>query len=446
MNESTVIRFERRQSEKDEFQCKLVSPPRPKTRSVPSVFDVAALNGPFNGDPVKDLGSRIFAELCKNPAIKEAMGDALNAKANSVRPIYIDTETVRAESICWEALWEQTSRFLALDQRWPIARRAQSDAPSRVKVDWFAPPLKILAVISAENYPGGPEWDCIHQAAECAIGLGLPVEIQVITGEEALKDKIEANMKPGGAVLQPKPVPADPNALDLLIAAFKPHIVHFFCHGVIEQDPWLVIRTGMKDAPLEASIVNLPSLQKVWLVVLNSCDSSVPIGDVPSMAYQLVATMGVPFVVGTLAPVDVLDAYKFSEAFYGRLLFKFSEVFKAARPKEVITIGWAEALYAARDAIDRQNKKMSTQNNRWTLPVLYARTEELAIITKDTAPAPTQPPAPIPVAEGPTTDPMVIRAAMVADLLRGLPPNTPDAYKLALVTTILNPKKEGAGA
>src|SRR3954447_1702009 len=118
MNKPTVIRFERRQLEEELFQCKLVSPPRPRTPSIPSAFDVGILDGPFAADPVREIGSRIFQELCKNAAIKEAIGDALNAKFNSVQPIYIDTESVRAETICWEALWESTTRFLALDQRW----------------------------------------------------------------------------------------------------------------------------------------------------------------------------------------------------------------------------------------------------------------------------------------------------------------------------------------
>jgi hypothetical protein len=448
MNEPTVIRFERRQAQEDEFQCKLVSPPIPKTPSVPSRFDVAVLTGPFTANSVQDVGSRIFEELCKNAAIKAAIGDALNAKINSVRPIYIDTETVRAESICWEALWDTTKSFLALDRRWPIARRAQPDAPPKLSMAFFAPPLRILAIISAENYPGVPEWEGIQKAAQSAIGL--PVQIQVVTGDDALFGAVKNNVQLDSEALQPQPVPEYPDALDLIIDNFKPHIVHFFCHGVIAQSPWLAIRTGRKDKPLKVGIESLPSLQKVWLVVLNSCDGSVPIGDVPSMAYQIVAKMGVPFVLGTLAPIDLLDAYKFSEAFYGRLLFKFAETFAAARPEDLITIGWTDALHAARDAIDRKYEQNAATNNQWTLPVLYERTEKFYITKKaEPAPAPiakeASPAAP-PVAEQPKTDPVIIRATMVADLLRSLPPDMPDAIKQALVASILNPKKEEAAA
>jgi hypothetical protein len=452
MNEPTVIRFERKQAEADVFQCKLVSPSLPKTRSVPSLFDVAAFGGRFPEPPVQNLGNRIYQELCKNAAIKEALGDVLNARLNTIRPIYIDTETVRAESICWEALWEDTKRFLALDQRWPIARRAKADAYIQ-DADWFAPPLRILAVVSAENYPGKPEWGWIYEAARLAIKNGLTVELQVVTGDANLFGEIErSRAEAAAAIREPRAVPEDPGALDLIIADFKPHIVHFFCHGVVEQNSgWLVIRTGNKNRPLKAAIDKLPSLQKAWLVVLNACDSSVPIGDdAPSMAYLLVTKMGVPFVIGTLAPIDVLDAHKFSEAFYGRLLFKFSEAFNAARPKESITIGWTEALYAARDAIDRKNMQAPERNNQWTLPVLYERGDKFVIwrdpLWTPAPPAGKEPPILAPVPERRKTDPMVIRANMAADLLRSLPPDMPEAIKLALVESILNPKTEQAAA
>ena len=450
MNDTTVIRFERRQIEAEVFQCKLVSPTLPKTPSVPSVFDVTALAPPPAADPVQDIGSRIFKELAKNAAIKEAIGNALNAQINSVRPIYIDTESVRAESICWEALWETTTkRFLALDARWPIARRARPEAPPKLPMAFFAPPLKILAVISAENYPGLAEWDGIYKAAQRSIQLGRPVEIQVVTGDADLFKAVKAIAQADPAIRTPLAVPEDPGALDLIIGTFQPHIVHFFCHGLIEQSPWLLIRTGAKDEELKVAVDSLASLQTVWLVVLNSCDSSVSTGEVPSMAYQIVAKMGVPFVLGTLAPIDVLDAYKFSEAFYERLLFKFAGTFTTARSQDVMTIGWTEALHAARDAIDRKYDQTSTKNNQWTLPVLYERTETFYIIKSAE-----QPPAavvrevrpvPAPVTE-PKIDPLVIRATMVADLLRSLPPDTPDAIKQALVASILKPNNQEAAA
>jgi hypothetical protein len=227
--------------------------------------------------------------------------------------------------------------------------------------------------------------------------------------------------------------------------------VHFFCHGVIAQSPFLYIRTGRKDKPLnKVGIESLPSLQQVWLVVLNSCDSSVSTGDAPSMAYQIIAKMGVPFVLGTMAPIELFDAYQFSEAFYGQLLFRFAKTFSDARPEQPITIGWTEALHAARDAIDRKYDQKSATNNQWTLPVLYERTEKF-FITKKAEPVPAPiakeaPPAPAPVAERPKTDLLVVRAAMVANLLRSLPPDTPEAFKKALVASILNPKKEEATA
>ena len=434
-----VIRIERKpvekgQKEQEKFQCKLVSPPRPKTLSLPSDFDFNGLSGPFATDPVKSIGSLIFKELCKNEAIEEAI-----AESNKARPIYIDTETVKAETISWETLWDKD--FLALQRGWPIVRRAESDVPPQFTMDLFAPPLRILAVISAEDYPGEPEWDALYKAAQGATALGLPVEIRVVTGDKDLFKKIDDGVKSGAVKsTSVKAVPNSETSLDTLIGTFKPHVLHFFCHGEIDQGAWLIVRTGLKDQPFSIAIdklVKLPSLRKVWLVVLNSCDSSVPIGDAPSMAYQLVARVGVPFAIGTMDPVDVHDAYEFSAAFYERLLYTLSQVFKAARPKEPITIGWADALHAAREALDHKYGQASAQCNQWTLPVLYMRARNDLVIAKDPTLA-KEADAPAPPVGSTTPDLVAIRANMAAALLRNLSPDTSEAIKQALVAAILN--------
>jgi hypothetical protein len=441
LDDPTVIRIERRGAEK--FECTLFSRLCGENPKLPSELDLEDLSKVDDtaADVVQTSGDRIFQALCHNLAINDSLKDALKAQSDALRAIYIDADTVIAEKVRWETLWERNNSFLALDARWPVARRAGADRPPWFVTAQFSPPLRILAVISAENYPGEPEWKALCDAARVAWRVGLAVEICVVTGEAELARKIEDGVRSGNLTsMSVHHVPETKTCLDTLVGAFKPHLLHFFCHGGVDQGGWLQIRTGLKNKPFQISIaelIKLSSLKKVWLVVLNSCDSSVPIGEAPSMAYQLVTKVGVPVAIGTMEPVDVQDAYDFSAAFYQRLLYKFAENFVAAPVGERVMVYWTQALHAAREALDARYEKKSTKCRQWALPVLYERREQLAVAKAAGAVVAEAPPPAAPVRATEEIERRAIRADVALELLRALSPEESKAIKERLVQAVL---------
>ncbi len=87
----------------------------------------------------------------------------LGADAKASQPIYINATTNRAEAVPWEALYSDPPGFLTLDRRWPIARLSGSDTVRPPKV--FAPPIRIMAIISAKIRPNATERDALRCAA-----------------------------------------------------------------------------------------------------------------------------------------------------------------------------------------------------------------------------------------------------------------------------------------
>src|SRR4051812_6526977 len=67
-------------------------------------FDINVAS-PQNGDDVKATGARIFAELRKNSEVDKAISRLLDPRAKAPQPIYINTMTVPAQSVWWEAVW-----------------------------------------------------------------------------------------------------------------------------------------------------------------------------------------------------------------------------------------------------------------------------------------------------------------------------------------------------
>jgi hypothetical protein len=459
MHETTVIRIEREGSETKKVKCKLQSWPRdwsPTDKSkkeseteqskgvaTPPLFDLDSISDvPTAANVVQRLGETIYSELCKDESIKSIIEHLLLANAQTTRPIYIDTGTVLAETVSWEALYNIDHGFLALDRRWPIARLADSDRyPTPFRHFVFKPPLRILAIISAAGYPGEREWQALCDAAKIAEENDLPVEIRVLTGEVELYNSITSAPPKGVSV---EKIPRTDAALDTLIGTFKPHLLHFFCHGIIDAGgAWLQIRTAYTDRPLEIHIGdlgNLPSLQKVWLIVLNCCVSGAPAGDAPSMAYQLVTKVGVPVVVGTIERVELTDAVEFTDAFYQRILYAIATAYNAALPQQQIEFLWTDALFAARKALEQKYQKKPAESKQWLLPVMYERRDSLTVI-KDWSEEPVSRAQPEKRIDETTAadqaEKKAFRANMAVDLLRNLPPGTPDGIKKALLDAIL---------
>ncbi|WP_298241138.1 CHAT domain-containing protein [uncultured Bradyrhizobium sp.] len=371
---------------------------------------------------VRAGGTKIYEELCKNREVKKAIDRALDGEA---QPIYINAWSIPAQGIRWESLWAgDPARFVSLSQTSSVARIAGTDTarnPAR-----FKPPLRILAVISAEGRPAGPEWDELRQAIEFAQPTGLPIQVHVVTGDAALYAALQA--APAVNWLTYAAVPDTVDALSLEIEKFKPHVLHFFCHGQVDAgNAYLEIQGNVEELQLSIrELTQVTGLEDVWLVVLNSCLGGASLEGSPSMAYRIVSDGKVPFAIGATENVDVRDANRFTRAFYKRLLFSFGESIKAAGANDVLTLEWRQALYAAREAINKANQDTPETCTEWILPVLFEHRTRLQLIM------------PQPQAAGAISPELAaLRLKMAKELLAALPPDTSEATKNQLIAAIL---------
>lgn len=368
---------------------------------------------------VQEHGQTILHALRQHPAVAEALALALRPGQQESTPLYFHLKVEEAERLSWETLCDDQGRFLALNVRWPIARIAQSDLPSAVHS--FATPLRVMALLSALGVQAAREWRALRDACEQARAAGLESNLRVYVGEEALLKTITREIQNGLTGVEVFGMVEDAARLKDELAAYQPHLLHFFCHGVadfglaqLELATTLDWARGAARGSLQLDLAEMAAWQqvsRVWLVTLNCCKSGHSSGGQQSMAYKLVSN-GVPAAVGMLEPVDALDAHTFCARFYRAALTKLAEVKAslAALPAEqMIGVEWAEALWAARVALAKRANRSRSQDREWALPVLYVQREPFLVRQPLVALDATQ----------------LTRLVEVSRILRSLPEDTP---------------------
>ena len=189
-----------------------------------------------NGVALK-YGTALYRALTDHPGVKEAITLALNPPAGEVRPIYFYLDTADSELFCWETLCDDKGKFLALNSpQWPIGRIANSPvSPASLPHD-FAPPLKLMAVISAlgptdlEQSWDQQEWQRLYQTIKARHGADFPIKLRVIVGQEPLLEIVRM-AQASDPDLEVLTVPESAFKLRKQIETFAPHFLHFFCHG-----------------------------------------------------------------------------------------------------------------------------------------------------------------------------------------------------------------------
>jgi hypothetical protein len=391
--------------------------------------ELPPLNQPGD-NAVRNYGQMMLSRLFEaNPGVKEALESALKQPAGNNCSIYFRLVNL-VEMVHWETLCDTQGRFLALDRRWPVGRIAQPDTHQQTRWHTYSAPLRILALISAAGADATPEWDALYQAVSHARNQGLQVEIAVFVGQEALQDKINANIKAGkvsGTVVRPMP---DRHAgIEDAIEEFKPQILHFFCHGYAGHgvaqlelatlvDEGLGKQSGSTVLHIDElrDIAALPNVD-LWLVTLNCCKGAKAAAGLPSISRSLVMA-GIPAVVGMAEPVGVDDAHEFARNFYSALLAALAGKIRGAQAGVPVDLEWAELLYGARVALrDLHGGDPATHAN-WAIPVLYVRPEAFGIYIMDKE--------------------MGDRIALVAGYLRNLPADTPDLARNQAIAVMLH--------
>lgn len=387
---------------------------------------------------VKAHGATIWSKLAAHPPVRKALEYAL-ASPQEVRPIYFLVNAAGAERLSWESLCDGQGNFLALDPRWPIGRIAESTVDQTAPPPDFAPPLRLMAVLSALKVDAAEQWQKLRGAVLKARANALDIEVKVVVGQEELQDDIQADIAAGtlaGASVHPMPL--DLVGFDDLLSGFAPHILHFFCHGVV----------GFGSAELQLGTVNdwaqgtavaslklpvsqlrlLPALQRVWLVVLNCCSSGQPAGELHSMAHDLVAS-GVPAAVGMIEPVGAADADTFTESFYDALFARLREALGPQNPDPFVEIDWSVTLHRPRLRLVAGHDGNPENARQWLVPALYTQLEPFRVRRSAPAvPVYGGPPPTAPLPQPADLDAVAqrrARAETVAGMLRILGPDTP---------------------
>jgi hypothetical protein len=386
-------------------------------------------------DAVKAHGQMIFSKLNDHQAIKSALEFALHAPPGQVHSIYFKVDVNDAERLCWETLCNDQGKFLALDRRWPIARMADSvvDRPIPAVHD-FVPPLKIMAFFAAMGIDGQPEWESLKRAVKNGRRADFPIEVMVYVGQQSLINAIEDEILNEGLTgVRVQPLPELTGDIETAVEDFAPHLVHFFCHGSTAHGvAELELATLLDELQQKQSgsvrlqvnqLVNIPAMERAWLVTLNCCEGGRATGDLHSMAHSLVAS-GIPAAVGSLEPIDAADAHDFSTYFYPTIFSNLRKILADNPDGKSSELEWAEALRSPRTGLCERHNNDPGNYRQWTLPVLYVRPEPFYVKR---------------AAVGIDSEDlrlMKIRAETVAGALRALPPDTPEEVRTQLLALL----------
>jgi hypothetical protein len=335
-------------------------------------------------------GKSLLALLQGDVGVKEGLAALLaNAEGSDPAPLYFRVRATSADAVAWEQLYADQQGFVALDRRWPIGRIAKN--LRRLESRTFAPPLRVLAILSAAGRDGASQLQALAAARDAT---ELPVSLSVVSGDEELAS--EANAL--GIAFQQ--IASSGPGLMRQITAANPQVLHVLCHGGgFAAGLWRLAFANATDfdaAQLDPRVVGsmlVPVRDLVealrpcnpWLVVLAACETASPDGtagdgttnDGLALAHDL-ASNGIPAVIGMRRLVDIAATDAFCRELYPEAFEVVRQSLTPSRPgaSPIRTIDWAEALTAPRRAMSNPDPETV---DSWTDPVLYAQYEPLEI-------------------------------------------------------------------
>jgi hypothetical protein len=323
---------------------------------------------PPQSDVVLTVGTKLFESLERHPTVRKAVETALAQPQGY--PIYLRMDSVEAAEYPWESLFDTgRQRFLALYPETPIGRIV----PAGYQVDrqYVAPPLRLVAILSAAGVDAAGEWRSLQRAVD---GTSLDVEVRVVVGQQSLHREIEAK-PPAWA----RSVLLSRNTvISRVLQEFNPHFVHFFCHGTARPNPMLELATprahAAKNSDLQVAPAWLKGLAPMpLLVTLNCCSGASDAEGVRGLASELVVNADYPAAIGMREPIEATDAHVFAESFYGEVFSQLEQVFTNGQPVE---LEWAGALCSARQALRNAHAAelppdpAAARHRKWTVPIL----------------------------------------------------------------------------
>jgi hypothetical protein len=376
-----------------------------KAVPMPSVIDKLSSWPPPN--PVQSYGEALLK--CLNDIAEQSIKDAIKHVVDGNGTIYFKLKSADWESHAWEALWDDTDFFLLKPQR-GMARVVDPRDRSSLAFA-LEPPLRVMAVLSAAGLRNGPQWEALYRAAidNARSDYGLPLQLHLLTGEEGLADAIRGSpdSNPRLRVTVANIDGARSLKVSNEIKRFRPHILHFFCHGQVVQGAGVLrisdidqhresISSRRPDgAPLSFAMDNrafreifeLARAQRwLWLVVLNACKLGAQAPNVFALA-QKFAIAGVPAAIGMAEVIDENDAIQFCKAFYSSLFLELANVDSVLATADECALDWAKLLHEARKSI-RDGRGSASSKPQWTLPIVFVGGHDFRLKKPSTPRAP----------------------------------------------------------
>jgi hypothetical protein len=366
-------------------------------------------------DSIKLAGGTLFTAVSAHPDVQQYLQTALQTAVGGRYPVYVEIATpAGAEALPWEALCTPNDDYLALDERWALARIVEPAAEPPAFYT-LVPPLRIAAVLSCLGISAAGELAALRQAVREA-GTDS-ARLLVITSEEQLlsdlQDEITAGTAPEVAAV--KLIPAELSTLQAMVSDFRPQALHLFCHGSIEGSPHvsLALKSDWEMAEPTSGLLaeardfhgftgktdDLP-----WLVVLNCCEGAAPSATADSQSLTLgIAREGIaPAVVGMREPVTSDTANLLTQTLYAKLLADIAT--RSDDTSQQQPLDWAHLVVAVRDRLARIHHGIvpslaAASTKEWTMPVVYVRPDAFKLRVKQ-APKPFEDEAPPPPPAG----------------------------------------------
>ncbi len=412
----TIVRFQQNKAGEPLFQ--LDSAPRTgisNARVPRPLLDFDPTKPPFNqltaglpglvsqlasGAPgvVRLVGEVLYALLTKHPAVASAFQYVQQVPPNDAQcqPLYIDLRDIEIdliESLPWEVLYFPIAqRFPALTPYWPVGRIADTSMGVDERQRDCSDAVRLLAVVAAADVPGDAEWDSLWTAVQAVPTAN--VAVRVLTADDVVYNAVTAAAVPGRLRVDAF---QSCGQLRSVLRDWKPHVVHFFCHGVAGTAtacPSLQLATRATALlPASAPDRRIETLtaqdlldvaewcHECWLVVLNCCSGAEVRGSM-SLARRLVAG-GVPAAMAMRQQIRPADVPYWTAPLYRGLLPLVAAI-QAAPPGGSaggLAVEWPALLYEPRQALlaryrDPALPGLAEESHpEWSLPVVYVRPE-----------------------------------------------------------------------
>jgi hypothetical protein len=335
-------------------------------------------------EPVK-VGEKLMTALCRQPAIEWAIQQAMGRE--QLIPLFLRVEDggESGDQMPWELLFDAQQSFLALSEHYPVVRSKSLFGKREVERELALsagsrPEIRVLALLAAADAGWQTELTALEHAVEAGRTLGCDVLIHVLHSARP-EDIVAVADKKSGIRFSPFT-----RVEDLWDAASsdRPNILHFFCHGSVDNGPKLLCaRVLYNSVPDERNIVriaaedittNLSRDQNIWMAVLNACSTAK--GDYTkaqtSFALQLLGSR-VPLVVANRVPVQDSDASVMTQSLYPSVVRKV-----VSRGSGTGEVEWADSLRPARRALVKSHIGTYTETEAerrtdpWSRPVFYS--------------------------------------------------------------------------